>query len=829
LLGKVPAKTCFALEKLVNVLNTGDFMIGTPVDSPDIDEDENEEVFQTFMENADDEDDHLGTTSVHSLRVGQLRKALNAILSSVKEKGSIPEFKLHEIISEKFSDFQILAVRYGQKQRFTEDVEKQIQEARLHANISVALACVLKTEDKYTAADISTRKQTGYPVLLSRKAGNICYTTSNPDFPAPYRTIIYNTFQHVKKKLDTKLRVKMDSSQESVENILQECIHGNISAFSDVLDDISCNSIDLRLEFYFQLGKNDSFTILKQGILKYYMEKVELVSAPLKNVIAAFGRQLSYIDFISNVSLGSSFSSIYLLLNYYEMLVTSLFCNLKLGVSCKKYDRGFGLPRELFNYPHPSLTSAVIKNLSSKALVNLFHKNIKKNQVFLGCFIVKFAEELVRNGLKISNFHGCPELVLSAAHGLSSQGETRSQAVHVTLEEFLGSVADAKVALSVFARLLINILEQDTYSFRFLTSLLSKNKLEFKNRSQIYIYLPSSLGLNAISSSSYSLSAAKRKLNEAFIFQSKSKVEEFDSQAFELFMRDSIVEAEKLLPGNISSQEFLKNIPVDIFIKILKVGHICCDKASEVREVGLFPFFSSFQRVIRVSAIILATYSFYSKRIAKNKVPSLLARARDNLSLEIKKNGLPDCRTAHWLKDSCFFRYAGTEDKERFDIISALAPDELEILEKPDSYFMDEPKLDLTEVDNFIVACNQMRRRNREGENVSENQYESNNIVEEAAQMDTVPLQAYFQSEDDYPLPASSDLEDKFLEELMKNPIVESNRQFLHDSGLLSLEELTTLGEKSFCSLLMKRAQWDKEEAEFLTRKVFSVVKKIKE
>jgi hypothetical protein len=205
---------------------------------------------------------------------------------------------------------------------------------------------------------------------------------------------------------------------------------------------------------------------------------------------------------------------------------------------------------------------------------------------------------------------------------------------------------------------------------------LSKRKLEFKHKNQVYCYLPSSFGLSTISSSKSSLNVAKEHLCKAIIFG-----KDLDCEAFEIFIRDSLLESEKLLKENSLCLEFLRNIPVDIFIRLIRTTHICQNKNSEICEVDFLSFFSSFNKVTKTAGIILAMFSFYSTRTSKEKVPNLVARARDNMSLEIKKNGLMECKTSHWLKDTGFFRFSSPEDSERLDIIAAIDLEDLEIVQ----------------------------------------------------------------------------------------------------------------------------------------------------
>jgi hypothetical protein len=141
------------------------------------------------------------------------------------------------------------------------------------------------------------------------------------------------------------------------------------------------------------------------------------------------------------------------------------------------------------------------------------------------------------------------------------------------------------------------------------------------------------------------------------------------------------------------------------------------------------------------------------------------------------------------------------------------------------------------DIDNFIMKFNEEKKRKIETLETKDDDYESADTIsissEQIYDQDEANLykQPYISSVNLNPNPIQDrfNKQDKFLEEVLKNPLVRNYQDFLNDCGLLDLEELICLGEKSFSSILIKRAQWDKNEAEFVARRVFSVVARINE
>jgi hypothetical protein len=214
----------------------------------------------------------------------------------------------------------------------------------------------VKYVSTYITAEISNRTQSGYPFLLSNRAGNLLLSGKNENLLFSYRTIVYNTTQHVRKRLNPKLEIC--TSCESIMGLYAEGIHKTLNNMQSMFEQLFVNTPELRIEAYFNLG-NKSIENVKSSILDFF-EKIQLLKSPLSKILRVVTDYKKKIEFCLLSLSDSTFSSNLIILSLYEMYLDATFCRLKLTDSLKKYNRGFGLNKEDFEFPAPLLIKSML-------------------------------------------------------------------------------------------------------------------------------------------------------------------------------------------------------------------------------------------------------------------------------------------------------------------------------------------------------------------------------------------------------------------------------------------------------------------------------------
>jgi hypothetical protein len=247
----------------------------------------------------------------------------------------------------------------------------------------------------------------------------------------------------------------------------------------------------------------------------------------------------------------------------------AVFCRLNLGQSIKKYERGFGLEREHFDYPNSSLSTKIIPLISLNALQALCLSTCKKSadSFLVSSLILKQIEEMTRRGIKLMNPNTYQNHIADTFPIYFPLKKIDRKIEDVDFFTFLTMVSKCEGFASMYCSLLISIKAVDTPTFDFLITPLLKKTLWIKKETMYLRYNHSIASFEkAITSlpTGLIIQEISKKIEASALQEDFSS---FETSVYLSKVNEALKEADSYLIGNSKAQIYMQNITNDVILR----------------------------------------------------------------------------------------------------------------------------------------------------------------------------------------------------------------------------------------------------------------------
>lgn len=295
------------------------------------------------------------------------RDELNSVLESVY--GSKTYREIVATVSSRLARWSLLIYQYGQKTDL-EMLRESISKLADSTHLELALAMELSFPGRFPAASSFNRRaeEECYSVLFSNDAVNMVLKSEIPIANA-YRLVVYNTVQHTRKKLDSRLKLP---GLPSSENVVESLISLGVEKSREICRVLTpaVGSTKLRVEVYFRAKNAKSVEHTKILLENYVQHRLNLLSADSARVSWFLNLCCQLLTSVSQGGLSERpFSRLFCFLELYCKYVGCIFSTSRLTNSFVKENRGLGLPRELFAEGELTLLDAMLNQYSLKDFV----------------------------------------------------------------------------------------------------------------------------------------------------------------------------------------------------------------------------------------------------------------------------------------------------------------------------------------------------------------------------------------------------------------------------------------------------------------------------
>jgi hypothetical protein len=134
------------------------------------------------------------------------RERINELLKQNSNHVFMPQSDCFDILCSLFHNRILTIFHYGQKTIFTGPIKETVYRLSTSFHIDFSLALKINLSNLFLMPKMTkTNHSKCFPFLLSTIAGNVEFNFSDSIGLDPYRVIIYNSLQHVKKRKAYKL------------------------------------------------------------------------------------------------------------------------------------------------------------------------------------------------------------------------------------------------------------------------------------------------------------------------------------------------------------------------------------------------------------------------------------------------------------------------------------------------------------------------------------------------------------------------------------------------------------------------------------------------